>query len=140
MILAASSPYAVNWYLIPLLGIAFFFIYYFVFSFMIEKFNLKTPGREDEDADAEMHIETGHSDWEAMATSFIKGIGGKGNITEIDNCATRIRLEVKDSTLVDDKLLKQSGAAGVIKPSKTAVQVVVGPKVQFVTDEMKKQL
>ena len=70
--------------------------------------------------------------------SFIEGLGGKENVTSIDHCVTRLRLEVKDRLLVDEKKIKTSGAAGVIRPGKTSVQVVIGPKVQFVYDEFKK--
>jgi len=140
MILSSRVVFSVNWYLIPLFGVAYFFVYFFIFSFFIKKFNLKTPGREDDDTEAEMKIELGTSDWATMAVGFVEALGGKENIKEIDNCATRLRIEVKDTTLVKDKNLQASGAAGIIKPSKTSVQVVVGPKVQFVADEMQKLL
>jgi PTS system N-acetylglucosamine-specific IIC component len=139
--LSSQVVFAVNWFLIPIVGVAYFFIYFFVFSFVIKKFNLKTPGREDDiDVDAEMAIELGSSDWGAMAAGFMEALGGKDNVTGVEFCATRLRVEVKDSTLVVDKGLKKHGAAGVIKPGKTSVQVVVGPKVQFVADELNKML
>ena len=68
----------------------------------------------------------------------MEGLGGPANVTSVDNCITRLRLEVKDPLLVDEKKIKSAGVAGVIRPSKTAVQVVVGTKVQFVADEFKK--
>ena len=67
-------------------------------------------------------------------------VGGKENLTSIDHCITRLRLEVKDRLLVDEKKIKSAGVAGVMRPSKTSVQVIVGTKVQFVADEMKKML
>ena len=67
-----------------------------------------------------------------------KGCGGKENITSIDNCVTRLRLEVKDITAVNDKVIKSAGVAGVIKPGKTSVQVIIGTKVQFVADAFSK--
>ena len=141
MALSTNIVFAVQWYMILAFGVVYFFVYYFVFTFFITKFNLQTPGREEEvDVEAEMAIELTASNWSEMAVKFIEGLGGKDNITEIDNCATRLRLSVKDSTLVDDKILKQNGATGVIKPAKDSVQVIVGPKVQFVMDEMKKLL
>ena len=73
-----------------------------------------------------------------MAEIILKGVGGKENVTSIDNCITRLRLEVKDRLQVDEKVIKSSGAAGVIRPGKTSVQVIIGPKVQFVADEFKK--
>jgi len=141
MILSSRVVFAVNWFLIPLFGILYFFVYFFSFTFLIKKFDLKTPGREDdEDTEEEMRIEIGRSDWVAMATNFIEALGGKDNITEVDNCATRLRIELKDTTMIQDGKLKANGAAGIIKPSKTSAQVIVGPKVQFVADEMKKIL
>ena len=70
----------------------------------------------------------------------MEGLGGKGNIVALDNCITRLRLEIKDYTQVDEKKIKSAGVAGIIRPSKNAVQVIVGTKVQFVADEMKKML
>ena len=75
-----------------------------------------------------------------MAKTVLEGLGGKGNVTSLDNCITRLRLEIKDYTLVDEKKIKSAGISGVIRPSKTSVQVIVGTKVQFVADEMKKLL
>ena len=69
-----------------------------------------------------------------MAAIILEGVGGKENVTSIDNCITRLRLEVKDRLLVDEAKIKASGAAGVIRPGKTSVQVIIGPKVQFVRD------
>jgi len=140
MLLSSRVAFAVNWYLIPLFGILYFFVYYFVFTFVINKFNLKTPGREDDTEEEEMQIELDTSDWGAMAVGFVEGLGGKENIVDIDNCTTRLRAEVKDHVLVKDSKIKASGAVGVIKPSKTSVQVIVGPKVQMVADEIKKLL
>ncbi|MCL2376881.1 MAG: N-acetylglucosamine-specific PTS transporter subunit IIBC [Defluviitaleaceae bacterium] len=141
MIFSINAPHQQYWYLLLLFGVGYFFVYFFVFTFFIKKFNLKTPGREDDvDVDAEMAIELADSDWTAMATGFLGALGGKDNITTVDSCATRLRLEVKDSTLVSDKDLKKFGAAGVIKPSKTSVHVIVGPKVQFVADELRRMI
>ena len=73
-----------------------------------------------------------------MASVILEGVGGKDNVDSIDNCITRLRLEVKDTTLVDEKKIKSAGVSGVIRPGKTSVQVVVGTKVQFVADEFKR--
>ena len=136
--LSFKAPFAMNpLWLIPI-GLAFFVIYYVVFRIMIVKLNLKTPGREDDDTAAEMNIELGSGDYAAMAKAILEGVGGAANVTSVDNCITRLRLEVKDRLLVDEKKLKASGAAGVIRPGKTSVQVIIGPKVQFVADEFKK--
>ena len=75
-----------------------------------------------------------------VAEIVLAGIGGRENVTSLDNCITRLRFEVKDYTKVDEKKIKSAGVAGVIRPSKNAVQVIVGTKVQFVADEMKKML
>ena len=73
-----------------------------------------------------------------MAEVILAGLGGAENIASVDHCITRLRLEVKDRLLVDEKKIKSSGASGVIRPGKTSVQVIIGPKVQFVYDEFKK--
>ena len=78
------------------------------------------------------------SNYTAIAAKILEGCGGKENITSIDNCVTRLRLEVKDITAVNDKVIKSAGVAGVIKPGKTSVQVIVGTKVQFVADAFSK--
>ncbi|CRL37184.1 hypothetical protein RIL183_03211 [Roseburia inulinivorans] len=138
LLFSASLPAAKNtWMIIPL-GIAAFIVFYVVFRFAITKFDLKTPGREDDDVEAEKKVDLGSSDYTTVAATILEGVGGAANVTSIDNCITRLRLEVKDSSLVDEKKIKSAGAAGVIRPSKTAVQVVVGTKVQFVADEFKK--
>ena len=125
-----------SWLLIPM-GIAAFVVFYLVFLFAIKKWDLKTPGRED-DQEGELNIELANDDYTTMAQIILEGLGGKDNITSIDHCITRLRLEVKDRLLVDEKKIKSSGASGVIRPGKTAVQVVIGPKVQFVYEEFKK--
>ena len=137
LIFSASLPAAANTWLIIPLGIAAFVVFYLVFRFAITKWNLKTPGRED-DQEAEMGIDVGNADFHEMALVILEGMGGKDNITSIDHCITRLRLEVKDRLLVDEKKIKSSGASGVIRPGKTSVQVIIGPKVQFVHDEFKK--
>ena len=137
LLFSASLPAAAKTWLIIPLGIAAFFIFYFVFKFAITKWDLKTPGRED-DQEGELKIELANNDYSAMAEIILEGLGGKDNITSIDHCITRLRLEVKDRLLVNEAKIKSSGAAGVIRPGKTSVQVIIGPKVQFVHDEFKK--
>ena len=141
LVFSASLPaHANTWMIIPL-GIAAFVVFYVVFRFAITKFNLVTPGREDEDAEAaEANITLANNDFTAIASGVLSAVGGKGNVSNVDYCATRLRFEVKDSTAVDEKAVKAAGAAGVIRPSKNACQVVIGPKVQFVYDELKKML
>ena len=141
LVFSASLPaHANTWMIIPL-GIAAFVVFYLVFRFAITKFDLKTPGREDEDEEAaEANITLANNDYTAIAKGVLAAVGGKGNVANVDYCATRLRFEVKDSTAVNEKAVKAAGAAGVIRPSKTACQVVIGPKVQFVYDELKKML
>lgn len=135
-ILSFKAPMALNvWMLIPI-GIVFAIIYYVVFRFVITKFDLKTPGREDDDDETKAVL--ANNDYTAVAKAVLAGCGGKGNIKSIDNCITRLRLEVKDYTKVDEKAIKAAGVAGVVRPGKTSVQVIIGTKVQFVADEFKK--
>ncbi len=134
LLFSASLPAAAKTWLILPLGIAAFIVFYVVFLFAIKKFDLKTPGREEDDVEAEKKVELASDDFTAIAQQILKGCGGKENIASIDNCVTRLRLEVKDMTLVDDKAIKAAGVAGVIRPGKTSVQVIIGTKVQFVAD------
>ena len=134
LLFSASLPAAAKTWLIIPLGIAAFVVFYFVFLFAIKKFDIKTPGREDDDVEAEKNVQLASDDYTAIAKQILAGCGGKENIASIDNCVTRLRLEVKDMTQVDDKAIKAAGVAGVIKPGKTSVQVIVGTKVQFVAD------
>ena len=135
LLFSSSLPAAQKTLLILPLGIAAFIVFYVVFLFAIKKFDLKTPGREDDDdLEAEKNIELANDDYTAIAAKILEGCGGKENITSIDNCITRLRLEVKDITAVNDKVIKSAGVAGVIKPGKTSVQVIIGTKVQFVAD------
>ena len=137
LLFSASLPAAQKTWLIIPLGIAAFIVFYLVFRFVIVKFDLKTPGRED-DEEEEATVELANNDYTAIAATILEGLGGKANITSVDNCITRLRLEVKDNTVVNEKKIKEAGVAGVIRPGKTSVQVVIGPKVQFVADEFKK--
>ena len=137
LLFSASLPAAQKtWMIIPL-GIAAFIIFYVVFRFAITKFDLKTPGREDDEAD-ETKVVLANNDFTEVARVVLEGLGGKENITSIDNCITRLRLEVKDNTLVNEKVIKSAGVAGVIRPGKTSVQVIIGTQVQHVADEFKK--
>ena len=140
LLFSASLPAAQNtWMIIPL-GIAAFVVFYLVFRFAITKWDLKTPGREDDDVEAEKKAVLSGSNYSEVAAVILEGLGGKENISSLDNCITRLRLEIKDYTQVDEKKIKSAGVAGVMRPSKTSVQVIVGTKVQFVADEMKKML
>lgn len=143
LIFSASLPAAQNtWMIIPL-GIAAFVVFYLVFYYMIGAFDFKTPGREDDEEDyAEIDKDAKLSDnnYAVVASKVLAALGGKENITSADYCATRLRLEVKDQSVIDEKAVKAAGAAGMIRPGKTSVQVVIGTQVQFVYDEFKKLL
>lgn len=140
LLFSASLPAAAKTWLILPLGLAAFVVFYLVFRFAIVKFDLKTPGREDDDVEAEKSATLSNNDFTEVAKIVLEGIGGKENVTSLDNCITRLRFEIKDYTKVDEKKIKSAGVAGVIRPNKTAVQVIIGTKVQFVADEMKKML
>ena len=138
LLFSSTLPAAQKTVLIIPLGIAAFVVFYFVFLFAIKKFDLKTPGREDDDLEEEKNVQLASDDYTEIAKKILAGCGGKGNIVSIDNCVTRLGLEVRDMTAVNDKAIKAAGVAGVIKPGKTSVQVIVGTKVQFVADAFSK--
>jgi PTS system N-acetylglucosamine-specific IIC component len=138
--LSFKAPMAQNpWLLIPI-GLVVAIIYYVVFRFVIAKWNLKTPGREDDDQSAEFNATLSNSDYAQVAAIILKGVGGKGNVVSVDNCVTRLRLEIKDYTQINEKTIKSAGISGIIRPGKTSLQVIVGTQVQFVADEFKKLL
>jgi PTS system N-acetylglucosamine-specific IIC component len=139
-IFSASLPAAQKPWMLLILGAIAFVLFYAVFYFAITKFDLKTPGREDDDEEEEKKIVLNNSNFSGIASSVLEAIGGKQNVASVDYCATRLRFEIKDYTAVDEKAIKAAGAAGVVRPSKSSCQVVIGPKVQFVYDELKKLL
>lgn len=140
--LSFKAPMAVNpWMIIPI-GLVVGIIYYIIFRFVILNFDLKTPGREDDDdvIEASQSISTGRGNFTAMAETILEGLGGKDNIMVLDNCITRLRIDLRDASLVDEKKIKSAGISGIIRPGKNSIQVVVGTKVQFVANAMKKLL
>ena len=142
LVFSASLPAAEKtWMIIPL-GIGAAVVFFVVFYALIKAFNFKTPGREDEDenTDAEKKVVLSNNNYTQVASGVLAAIGGKGNVKNVEYCATRLRFEIKDYTAVDEKAVKAAGAAGVVRPSKNACQVIIGPKVQFVYDELKKML
>ncbi|OLS37012.1 PTS sugar transporter [Alkalihalophilus pseudofirmus] len=145
---AGFLDYALNFSIAqrPLLllgvGLVYGVIYFVIFYVLIRVLNLKTPGREDDDEiveEASAEHATGDK-YHTMAVQFIDALGGKENITSIDNCATRLRLEIADSSLIDENALKKSGARGVMRMSKSSIQVIVGTDVEFVSDKIKQML
>lgn len=142
MFLSSQNPLANKWYMLIPMGLVFFVIYYFLFRFAITKWNLKTPGREEDDDELAKEGQelAADTDFTAMAATILEGLGGAENIESLDYCITRLRMEVKDNLLVNENKIKEARISGVIRPSKSSVQVIVGPQVQFVADEMRKML
>ena len=137
-VLSLKNPNANQPVMLLVLGVMFFVVYYVVFSQAIKMFNIKTPGREEDDDTAVIkNFKGGSSSNADLAAALLPLLGGAENIVLIDNCTTRLRLEVKDTTIVKDSEIKKL-VPGVLKPSATAVQVIVGPQVEFVADELKK--
>lgn len=139
LVLGWQSPMAENPWIIFIIGPIVFVLYYAIFRFVITKFELKTPGREDDDEVSD-DDNIGSDNFIAIAAKVIEGLGGKSNIAEMDNCVTRLRMQVADVSQVNDTLLKKAGAKGVMKPGGGAVQVIIGTQVQFVRDAMDKIL
>ncbi|SCX90581.1 N-acetylglucosamine-specific PTS transporter subunit IIBC [Alkaliphilus peptidifermentans] len=136
---ALNMKLATNgWMLLPI-GLIFLAIYYVIFVFAIKKMNLPTPGRLDEEgAGSECIIaDKGIHD---LAKEYIAKLGGADNIIEVDSCITRLRLTLKDSSIVKDEELRALGASGVLRPSKKNMQVVVGTKAELIAEEMKNYL
>jgi N-acetylglucosamine PTS system EIICBA or EIICB component len=127
------------WMLIPI-GLAFFAFYYVLFRFIIVKFKLKTPGREDETEDEVEEVSVGGASAavSSQAAKILQNIGGPSNIRNIDACITRLRLIVNDDKAVKDAALKQLGASGVMRLGQGAVQIVFGPKSEQIKDDIKK--
>ncbi|MET0295830.1 MAG: N-acetylglucosamine-specific PTS transporter subunit IIBC [Microbacterium sp.] len=137
LILQWSNPLARNPWIILIMGVFWFIVYFFVFRFFIRRFQLKTPGREDDDVVEEVgDAALGEDKFAVTGARFIQALGGKDNIVELDNCATRLRMEISDTSKVDDTALRRAGASGTIKPGGHSVQVVYGLNVQFVKDAM----
>ncbi|WP_373574707.1 PTS transporter subunit EIIC [Collinsella aerofaciens] len=141
LLFSASLPAAANtWMIIPL-GIAAFLVFYLVFRFAITKFDLMTPGREDEDVEeTSVSAAAGDDKFAAEAAAVLAAVGGKENVKTVDCCATRLRFELGDSALVDEAACKKAGALGVMIINKGAAQVIIGTQVQAVAEELKKLL
>ncbi len=139
-----------GWIWIVVVGLVYFAVYYFVFSFMIRKFDYKTPGRDDseevklytrKDVDAKKEGKSGdrqEKEYEISAR-ICRGLGGKRNISDIDCCATRLRCTVYEADLVDDKMLKSTGASGVVHKG-NGVQIIYGPKVTVIKSNLEEYL
>ena len=141
---SASLPAAQKTWMILPLGLAAFVVFYLVFRVLITKFDLKTPGREDIEAEPEPLASDSQPAQNMVAGvdiyAILDGLGGKENLAVLDNCITRLRIEVNDASRIDPAKLKAAGARGVIQPGPNTVQVVIGLKVQEVADALRKIL
>ncbi|ODG89953.1 MULTISPECIES: maltose/glucose-specific PTS transporter subunit IIBC [Bacillaceae] len=126
-----------KWYLVPVIGAIWFTVYYSVFRYAILKFNLKTPGREEkiDDQQGEEPLVKGTN---AQALKILTALGGKENIQSLDNCITRLRLVVDNMNIVNEKVLKDCGALGVVKLDEHNLQVVIGPQVGILKTQLEK--
>ncbi|WP_453992236.1 N-acetylglucosamine-specific PTS transporter subunit IIBC [Bacillus nitroreducens] len=137
-ILSLRNPIANQPWMLLVQGLVVAVIYYLLFRFLIVKFNLKTPGREDEEVAATTTQADGQSKFAAMAAQIYEGLGGDENVISVDNCVTRLRLEVKDMDKVNQQKIKETGVPGINIVGKNSIQVIVGTNVQFVADEVHK--
>jgi len=136
-VLSLANPIANHPLMLIPLGLVMGTIYFFIFDFMIRKFNLKTPGREDEELDDDIStVENKETKYTQLAEKIYTAIGEKSNIISIDNCITRLRLELEDTSLVDKEAIKKLGVPGVKLIDKHSFQVIIGTDVQFVADEV----
>ena len=134
-----------HWFRIVLVGLVYAVIYYFVFYFLIKKFDYKTPGRESDEEETRLYTRrdvnarkaagAGKSAFDETSARILLGLGGKENISDIDCCATRLRVTVRESGKVDQALLRASGASGVIQKG-NGVQIVYGPQVSVVRSRL----
>lgn len=140
-----------SWLLILPIGAVYFAAYYFIFSFLIKKMNLKTPGREEDSEETKLYTRADYEkkknaqkgdkkkDADTLSAAITKGLGGKANISDVDCCATRLRITVLDGGAVQEDVLKSTGAAGVVKKG-TGVQVIYGPRVTVIKSNLEDYL
>jgi N-acetylglucosamine PTS system EIICBA or EIICB component len=124
--------------LLAVIGLIYAIIYFIIFYFVIKKFDIKTPGREDDTAEEGTADADEDQSNDGLAAQYMSALGGKENLLNIDNCVTRLRLKVKDTKAVDEAQLKRLGARGVIKLNNTDLQVVVGTQVESLANDLKK--
>ncbi len=131
-----------NWIFVPIVGVFYAVIYFVLFYFMIKKLNLKTPGREDDGEETKLYTrkdvearKSAKASGDVTSALILQGLGGKSNIADLDCCATRLRVTVKNPAHVNEFMLKKSGASGVIKKGE-GVQVIYGPRVSVVKSNL----
>ena len=141
-----------SWLRVIPAGIIYFFLYYFIFRFLIVKFDFKTPGREEDTAEIKLYTradvnarkdgaekETAAADTDSVSAAITNGLGGRKNISDVDCCATRLRCTVKRPELVNDALLKSTGASGIVHKG-NGVQVIYGPHVTVIKSNLEDYL
>ena len=144
--LSSRLPLANKPFMLIVQGLVFAVIYYSLFRFLIIKFNLNTPGREDEDVDAKSQLEetseqaaaSAENKFAYMASEIYAGLGGDSNVVSVDNCVTRLRIEVQEMDKVNQQKIKATGIPGINIVGPKSIQVIVGTQVQFVADEIDK--
>jgi PTS system D-glucosamine-specific IIC component len=129
-------PNKTPWFWVIVVGLGFAVVYYFLFRFAIRKWDLKTPGREDDDMEEESTHLSGHE----LGVLVMDALGGKGNLKTVDSCITRLRVEVENTEVINDGELKKLGAAGVLKVGQNGVQVIFGAKAQFIANDINKMI
>lgn len=132
MLLSAKNPLAVNWYMLVVQGLVFFVLYFALFLLLIKTFNLKTPGREQEQQSKPIVKQQ-----EQLAVSYTQALGGIDNLEVIDACITRLRLTLKDRSIIDEDKLKTLGSMGLVKLGQNNLQVIIGPQAEAIATEMK---
>lgn len=131
-----------NWMMVIPLGIIYFVVYYFLFHYLILKFDIKTPGREEEvseEYEDEPECEYREDFSEELLAKIAAGLGGKNNIGDIDCCVTRLRCGLKDMSLVDDEMIRETGSRGVLKRG-NSIQIIYGPQVTVLKSELEDYL
>ena len=126
-------------------GLIFGLIYYVIFKTLIVKLNISTPGREELDMDMELDIDGGgvatlksKDKFATMAAKIYEGLGESSNIVSVENCITRLRIEVRDGSKIDQKKIKEANVSGIKVTGQNSIQIIVGPQVQFVAEEIEK--
>mgnify|MGYP002608194798 CR=1 FL=1 len=140
MVLSSRNPLAVEWYMLIVQGLVFFVIYYAVFRFAINAFNLKTLGRTEEAEETTAAQPAASQSREERAVKFIDALGGADNFKNIDACITRLRLSLVDQHKINEEQLKSLGAKGIVKIGNDGLQVVLGPEAELVAEAMKQKV
>jgi len=136
MVLSSQNPLAKQWYMLLAQGVAFFAIYYFVFTFLIKGLDLKTLGREVLEV-GDVQESSGSDDMHELAEQYVVALGGIDNIEVIDACITRLRLTLKERSLISEEKLKGIGAMGVVKLGDNNIQVIIGPQADSIASRLK---